>query len=118
MRTKFENVRPIRPGYDAALTISYGVDFWSAEQLDSGRLVAQFRQEVNGPVIATADSDAGTITRPSARTITLTVAAADTADMQEREIYFDLIRIADGAQRPVPGRWKWPVRATVTRDVQ
>ena len=118
MRIEFENVRPIWPGYEASLTISYGDAFWVAEQLDTGRLVAQFRQKVMGEVLAIADSDAGTITRPSARALKLVIVGDDTAKMSERAVYFDLIRISGEAKTPIPGRWQWPVRSRVTRDVE
>jgi len=114
---EFENVRPIRPGFDATIRIGYSTEFFTSENLSTGRLVAQFRQKVKGDVLFEADTEDGTIAREGESTIVISIPAADTTDFEEWDVYFDLVRESDGNKEAVPGRWKWPVRSTVTRDV-
>lgn len=117
MRQVFPNVAPIRPGYVSPLSIAFAQSFWDEMQLSTGRLVAQFRKSLDEPVIFTADSDAGSIARPGGRVVIITVPADKSADFTGNIAVFDLVRLDGGVQTPIPGRWQWPVFATVTRDV-
>lgn len=116
-------VEPIAPGYDARLAIAYPNSAADALELQEGELVAQFRASVDdaGDPIFTARTVDATITcvRGATETLlTILLPASATALMTpERDVIFDIVRI-DGATRDViPGRWFWPVRKTVTRNV-
>lgn len=115
----FTNVEPIRPGYDWLTRIVLSDEFWEAEGLSEGRLVAHFRSSVPGVRLAVADSDAGTIVREDPATLLVKVAAVDTLKLAGAGIaVFDFVIVGeDDEQRPIPGRWTWPVLATVTRDI-
>jgi hypothetical protein len=115
MRIEFQNVRPIRPGFTSTITIEYGADFWAAASLGDGRLIAEFRRSPKAPLLFRADTAAGTIVRSGPRSLTITIPAADTADFVEPDCVFDLIR-DEGDATVIPGRWRWPVRLTVTRN--
>lgn len=120
MRQVFKNVEPIRPGFDSgdAISIVYGADFWADMELATGRLVAQFRVAVpDDGALFVADTDDGSIVRSGERGIVIRVPAASTALFSDKHILFDLVRIDGDGQRPVPGRWQWPVVRTVTRNV-
>jgi len=118
MNITFENVRPIKPGYEATIRISYGLDFWTSENLATGRLIAQFRKEISSDVICTVDTNDGSITREDDAVIVITISDEQTALMLKTHyVRFDLIREDQGVQSPIPGMWKWPVKLTVTRDV-
>ncbi|HAE27014.1 MULTISPECIES: hypothetical protein [Hyphomonas] len=115
-------VEPIAPGYDANLSITYPNAFVDAELMDSGELVAQFRKNINDDTaIFTARTDDLTIarTRGAEETeVVVKLPASATSQMEpDTSVVFDFIRI-DGAEKTViPGRWRWPVRKAVTRDV-
>lgn len=121
MQIRFPNVEPIRPGYEGPpIRIRYSAEFYAAESLGSGRLVAQFRASLAGDVLFTADSQDGTIAREGDDTIVVTIPAASSGVFADlATAIFDFVRIgADGVRRVVPGRWSWPVKLPVTRDVQ
>lgn len=116
-------VEPIAPGYSARLDIAYPNTVADPLSLGDGELVAQFRASIDaaGDPLFTARKSEGSITLARGATetlLTLTLPATATAGMTpDRDITFDIVRI-DGAVRDViPGRWYWPVRKTVTRDV-
>lgn len=116
-------VEPIAPGYDARLAIAYPNAAADALELDTGELVAQFRAAVDdaGDPLFTARSADGTITLTRGATetlLTLLLPASATALMvPDRDVIFDIVRIEGGFRDVIPGRWFWPVRKTVTRNV-
>lgn len=116
-------VEPIAPGYSARLEISYPNTVADALAMEEGELVAQFRASIDdvGEPAFTARKSDGTITlvRGAAETLlTITLPAAATAAMlPDRDIAFDIVRIDGGLRDVIPGRWYWPVRKTVTRNV-
>ncbi len=115
-------VEPIVPGYKASIRLAYLNEAADKASLGEGVLVAQFRETLDSDtVLFTARSDAGTITVERGATetlVTVEIPAAGTADMTpDTSVTFDFIRIDGGAGEVVPGRWLWPVRKVVTRDV-
>ena len=112
-------VEPIRPGYPYLVSILYPLDFWEAEQLSDGRLVAHFRATVGGALLFAADSDADGIDRDVVeRRIDISLPAAATATFAASRVVFDFVRIAAGDGRVVPGLYDFPVRQAVTRNVE
>lgn len=121
MQIRFPNVEPIRPGYEGPpIRIRYSAEFYAAEQLATGRLVAQFRPVVAGDVLFEADTQDNSITREGGDTIVITIPAGSSAGFSTLStVFFDFVRIdGDGRRRVVPGQWSWPVRMSVTRDVE
>jgi len=121
LQIRFPNVEPIRPGYEGPpIRIRYSAPFYAAEQLATGRLVAQFRPSVVGEILFEADTEDGSITREGADTIVITIPGATTANFASLStVFFDFVRISDdGRRRVVPGQWSWPVKMSVTRNVE
>lgn len=116
-------VEPIAPGYDARLAIAYPNAAADALDLETGELVAQFRAGVDdaGDPLFTARTADGSITRvrgDAETLLTLLLPASATALMTpDRDVTFDIVRINGAARDVIPGRWFWPVRKTVTRNV-
>lgn len=116
MKQTFQNVEPIRPGYDWTTDIGFEQPFWDAMQLGSGRIVAQFRATIDSAVLFEADSAEGSILRPGGRILRIAIPAAATAAFASLAV-FDFVRIDGAARTAVPGRWQWPVMKPVTRNV-
>lgn len=115
----YPNVEPIRPGYDIDFRLQFPQDLWDAEQIGSGRLVAQFRSAVPGPVLFEADTLAATIRREAPpRTLAFFLSEDATRPMDASTIVvFDIARIDGTERRIVLDKVIWPVLKTVTRDV-
>ncbi|MER8786892.1 hypothetical protein NKH71_03325 [Mesorhizobium sp. M0983] len=114
----FPDVEPIRPGYDFEMRLQFPQDLWDAEQIGSGRLVAQFRSAVPGPVLFEADTLDLTIQREAPRTLAFFLSEAATRPMDVSTIVvFDIARIDGTDSRMVLDKVIWPVLTTVTRDV-
>ncbi|WP_376704673.1 hypothetical protein RQ479_07980 [Mesorhizobium sp. ISC25] len=114
----FPDVEPIRPGYDIEFRLQFPQDLWDAEQIGSGRLVAQFRSAVPGPVLFEADTLDLTIQREAPRTLAFFLSEAATRPMDASTIVaFDIARIDGTDSRVVLDKVIWPVLKTVTRDV-
>lgn len=116
------SVEPIAPGYDAPVAISYPNEFADSVSLGEGVLVAQFRADVDAadPIFeASTESGSITIERGADETlVTVTLPATATAQMvPDTSVAFDFVRIDGSARDVIPGRWRWPVRRTVTRNV-
>lgn len=112
-------VEPIRPGYPYKVSILYPLDFWEAEQLAEGRMVAHFRATLGGELVFSADSDTGAIARDAAeRRIDISIPAAATQAFPPSRVVFDFARMTDGGSRAVPGLYSFPVRQAVTRNVE
>lgn len=116
-------VEPIAPGYSARLEIAYPNSVADALSLNTGELVAQFRGGIDDPgdplFTARGADGAITLTRGATETLlTLLLPASATSGMvPDRDITFDIVRIDGGFRDVIPGRWYWPVRKTVTRNV-
>ncbi|RUV98324.1 hypothetical protein [Mesorhizobium sp.] len=111
-------VEPIRPGYDIEFRLQFPQDLWDGEEIGSGRLVAQFRAAVPGPVLFEADTANATLQREAPRTLAFFLSDEATRPMDASTIVvFDIARI-DGADRHIVlDKVIWPVLKTVTRDV-
>ena len=117
MKISFSGVEAIRPGYPLELRLTYPEAFFDAESMGTGRLVAHVRRSVPAELSFMLDSDAGTIQREH-NALVINMTPQDTARLSGGIAVFDFVRIAeDGSRRAIPGRWIWPVRATVTRDL-
>ncbi|MER8556150.1 hypothetical protein NKH37_29020 [Mesorhizobium sp. M1217] len=114
----FPNVEPIRPGYDIVFRLQFPQDLWDAEQIGSGRLVAQFRVAVPGPVLFEADTLDLTIQREAPRTLAFFLPEDATKPFVASTIVvFDIARIDGDDRSIVLDKVIWPVLETVTRDV-
>lgn len=114
-----QEVEPIRPGYPIELRISFPRAFWDAEQLATGRLVAQLRPNVPGGLLFEADTATGTVQREADRTVVIFLDDAATQKMVAASmVIFDFARIDAGDRRAIAGYVIWPVQRTVTRDVE
>lgn len=115
-------VEPIAPGYEARLEIAYPNLAADALALTEGELAAELRASVDAAeVLFTARGTDGTVTaaRGEAETlVTLILPAAVTAELTpDTDVMFDFVRLDGGERFVIPGRWRWPVRRTVTRNV-
>ncbi len=115
----FKQVSPILAGYDSKILIKFSQRAWQVMGLDNGRLVSQFRTEIDAEeVLHEADSDDNTIERnPDEHMIMITVPGSASRNWEHRAVVFDLVRMEGTAFQAVPGIWRWPVRQRVTRDV-
>lgn len=119
MRQIVDIFEAIRPGYPLDIRLQFPADFWSSEHLASGRLVAQFRSSVPDVMLVALNSDGGTIEREPDETLLFHLSAEATAGMdQSTYVVFDIVRTMGGESRAVPGRVSWPVKRTVTRNVE
>jgi hypothetical protein len=111
-------VEPIRPGHSHTIALVYPQPFWDAEAMATGRITAHFRATIDGPLLFSADSEAGQIVRsPADRRIEVTLPAATTAAFDSARVVFDFVRTPDdAAARVLPGLYSWPVRKAVTRN--
>lgn len=115
----YPDVEPIRPGYDFELRLLFPQDLWDAEEMGSGRLVAQFRSAVPGPVLFEADTLNATLRRELPRTLAFILSEAATRPFDASTIVvFDIARFDGDDSRMVLDRVSWPVWITVTRDVE
>ncbi|MER9278711.1 hypothetical protein [Mesorhizobium sp. M0522] len=114
----FPDVEPIRPGYDFQMRLQFPQDLWEAEEMDSGRLVAQFRSAVPGPVLFEADTVTATLQREAPRTLAFFLSEeAKRPFAASTIVVFDIARFDDVDSRMVLDKVIWPVLTTVTRDV-
>ncbi|RWB96503.1 MAG: hypothetical protein EOQ56_25620 [Mesorhizobium sp.] len=114
----YPNVEPIRPGYDIEFRLQFPQDLWDGEQIGTGRLVAQFRSAVPGPVLFEADTETATLQREAPRTLAFFLSEDATRPMDASTIVvFDIARIDGDDRRIVLDKVIWPVLKTVTRDV-
>ncbi|MER8427837.1 hypothetical protein [Mesorhizobium sp. M1403] len=114
----FPDVEPIRPGYDFQMRLQFPQDLWDAEQIGSGRLVAQFRAAVPGPVLFEADTLDLTIQREAPRTLAFFLSEDATKPfVASTIIVFDIARLDGDDRSIVLDKVIWPVLETVTRDV-
>ncbi|MER9870209.1 hypothetical protein NKJ35_24080 [Mesorhizobium sp. M0136] len=114
----FPDVEPIRPGYDFQMRLQFPQDLWDAEEIGSGRLVAQFRVAVPGPVLFEADTLDLTIQREAPRTLAFFLSEDATKPFVASTIVvFDIARIDGDDSSIVLDKVIWPVLETVTRDV-
>lgn len=119
MKLFFDQFEPIRPQYPIEIRLQYPGELWSAEQMGEGRLVAHFRSAVPATLLFEADTVDGTIQREAERTIVILLPGAATSLMDCADVVvFDFARFDDGVKRAIPGRVTWPVKRTVTRDVE
>ncbi|MGY6709704.1 MAG: hypothetical protein ACXIVF_15400 [Rhizobiaceae bacterium] len=117
MKISFSGIESIRPGFPLELRLTYPEAFFEAELMGTGRLIAHVRRAVPAELSFALDSNAGTIQR-ELNTLVLHMPADDTARLSGGIAVFDFVRVAeDGTRRAIPGRWVWPVHATVTRDL-
>ncbi|CCV12946.1 hypothetical protein [Mesorhizobium sp. STM 4661] len=113
----FKQVEPIRPGYLTYIRLQYTPEFWDAIELGTGRLVAQFRTAVASPIVLfEADSAEATISREDGNVLLIAIPAAASVAWTDA-VMFDIINIVGSVKTPIPGIWRWPVSARVTRDV-
>lgn len=119
MKQSFDNIEAIRPEYPWQTRVAFPEAFWTAEQMATGVLEAEFRALVSSKTaICRVGTDDGGIVRESPRTLLLKLSAEMTTGILVRvegTVVFDFARIADGVRRAIPGLWTWPVKRTVTR---
>jgi hypothetical protein len=114
----FDKFEFIRPQYPIEIRLQYPQNFWDAEHLGEGRIVAHFRSAVPDALLFEADSLDATIQREPDRTIAILLPASATALMAcTKVVVFDFARFDGSVKRAIPGRVTWPVKRTVTRDV-
>lgn len=115
-------VEPIAPGYEARLVIAFANLAADALELTSGELVADLRFSVDDEeaifTARTADETIEVVRGDTETLITVILPAEVTGEIDpDRDVMFDFVRISGAGQFVIPGRWRWPVRRTVTRDV-
>lgn len=117
MKKSFTGVEAIRPGFPFEVRLTYPADFFTAEELATGRVVAHVRPAVPAALAFVLDSADGSIQRETNRLV-LRISAEDSAKLTGGIAVWDFVRISEEeVQRAVPGRWVWPVQRTVTRDI-
>lgn len=116
MKIVIENVESIKRGFATTIEFGYSQEFWDAEQLATGRIRVSFRHKQASPVLWTADTEDGTITRPGNRKFEIALPASATASMLPEHVQFDLVRGAEDEARAVPGYFLWPVETRVTEN--
>lgn len=115
-------VEPIAPGFEARLEIAFPAVAAAALQLSAGELVAELRAGIDDSEVlftARASQDTIEVAAGAAETlVTLILPAAVTAELApDTNVLFDFVRLEGAGRFVIPGRWSWPVRRTVTRDV-
>lgn len=111
-------VNPINVGYDAEVSISYSDDFLAIYDLSQGDVIAQFRDQVNCPLLFEASTTDSSIERVGSNGLTIKIPAQNTAQFLLDSIRFDLVhRVSGEPDMVLPGFWIWPVRKPITRDI-
>ena len=114
----FKKVSPILAGYESKIIIKFSPQAWDALSLGSGRLISQFRTEIEADeVLHEADSADNTIERSGDNTLLITIPGEVSKNWNFRAVVFDLVRKTATETVAVPGIWRWPVRQRVTRHV-
>lgn len=116
-----KNVFPINRGYDTTIKVKYTEEAWVALGLSTGDYVAHFKQnptDIKPLFVARSAGAWNTIViRPDERMIDIKVTGEASKNWHFPFVYFDIVRIFDGAPLPIPGVWRWPVLTRVTQDV-
>lgn len=121
------SVAPIDIGVDSVVTILYGAPVVTEyPELLSGRLLIDFKYRPDDEVYVFSLDSSVTPEHFSPRTailegdnigavsLSFTIPAALTALLFRSSVFFDIVAYNGTAPRRIPGRWQWPVIASIT----